>query len=258
MARSGIETYDWIEYSDASRSLGLGALVCLVAGGVFFSVVPKIDLAASALFFDPQRNAFVGTAAPVEALRDVFKLVYIAASAFALAGFAAAQIVARRWLGLDPAKWLFLCLCLVMGPGIVSNLALKDQWGRARPKQVVEFGGDRVFTPALVPAKQCDKNCSFVSGEASSIYMVFFAASFLSRRRTKQLIVAGIVAGSTAGLVRMSQGGHFLSDVIFAGIAMALTATALHQLFLVVATANPDSVQAEANPGEIHFPAHGI
>jgi hypothetical protein len=30
----------------------------------------------------------------------------------------------------------------------------------------------------------------------------------------------------------MSQGGHFLSDVLFAGIFMALTASALHILFI--------------------------
>lgn len=258
MARSGIGADDWIVHSDASRSLGLGAGLCLVAAGLVFTLFPKMDLAASALFFDTEHGSFVGNTAQFETLREIFKVVYIATSVLALAGFAAAQFVARRWLGLDPAKWLFLCLCLLTGPGIVSNLALKDQWGRARPKQIVEFAGDKIFTPALAPAKQCDKNCSFVSGEASSIYMVFFATSFLFRRRTKQLVVAGIIAGSIAGLIRMSQGGHFVSDVVFAGIAMAMTATALHQLFFVVATAGPGPEPAATNSGDMHLPAPGI
>jgi hypothetical protein len=33
-------------------------------------------------------------------------------------------------------------------------------------------------------------------------------------------------------LIRISQGGHFLSDILFAGIFMALTASALHILLI--------------------------
>ena len=254
---------DWIVHSDAPRWLWLGAIASCVACGALFTLDPKFDLAVSGLLFDGRRGVFVGDSAPLEAVRIFFKTIYIATTVVALAGFIAAQFFVRRWLGLDPAKWLFLCLCLLTGPGVVANLALKDQWGRARPKQVVEFGGDKVFTPALTPAKQCDKNCSFVSGEASSIYMVFFAAGCLFPRRGRQLIVTGLATGSIAGLVRMSQGGHFLSDVIFAGIAMALTATALHQLFLVVATSvpGPNAAALAHDTGaydEAQLPVQGI
>jgi len=61
--------------------------------------------------------------------------------------------------------------------------------------------------------------------------MIFFAAALLSRRRAHVLIAAGVVAGSAAGLVRMAQGGHFLSDVVFAGVAMALTAVVTFRIF---------------------------
>jgi lipid A 4'-phosphatase len=63
------------------------------------------------------------------------------------------------------------------------------------------------------------------------MFMVFFAAAFLFPLRSRGLVAVGIAAGALAGLIRMSQGGHFLSDVVFAGIAMALTAVFTYQLF---------------------------
>ncbi len=115
----------------------------------------------------------------------------------------------------------------------MANVVLKDNWGRARPRSVVEFGGTKHFTPALIPASECSRNCSFVSGEASSAFVPFFAAALLllpQLRRT--LFGAGLAAGFGAGLIRISQGGHFLSDILFAGIFMALTASALHILLI--------------------------
>ena len=43
------------------------------------------------------------------------------------------------WLSLGLPQWLFLAVCLGVGPGLVANLLLKDQWGRARPKHIAEF-----------------------------------------------------------------------------------------------------------------------
>jgi lipid A 4'-phosphatase len=39
----------------------------------------------------------------------------------------------------------------------------------------------------------------------------------------RALIGAGRIAGLAAGLVRMAQGAHCLSDVVFAGVFMVLT-----------------------------------
>ena len=87
----------------------------------------------------------------------------------------AAVLPARRAARLDPldlAARLHLggsledaglgLAALLLGPGWVVNEALKNHWGRARPEQVSDFGGAQRFTPALQPADQCVKNCSFV------------------------------------------------------------------------------------------------
>jgi lipid A 4'-phosphatase len=126
--------------------------------------------------------------------------------------------------------WLYLVLCLGVGPGLVTNTLLKDQWGRARPAQIVEFGGSKTFTPPLLPADQCARNCSFVSGEAASMFAVFYAAALIVPQWSLPTMIAGTMVGLAAGLVRVVQGGHFLSDVVFAGVFMAVTAAGLHRL----------------------------
>jgi lipid A 4'-phosphatase len=117
-----------------------------------------------------------------------------------------------------------------VGPGLVANLILKDQWGRPRPKHVAEFGGSKTFHPPILMSKQCPRNCSFVSGEASAMYIPFFAAAAMLPASAPVLVATGTVMGLAAGAVRIAQGGHFLSDVIFAGVFMALTVLAVRWL----------------------------
>ena len=72
--------------------------------------------------------------------------------------------------------------------------------------------------------------CSFVSGEAASVFVPFYAAALILSRWSLLLASAGTVGGLGAGMIRVSQGAHFLSDVIFAGVLMALTVLIVHGL----------------------------
>ncbi|HBH49073.1 MAG TPA: PAP2 family protein, partial [Bacteroidales bacterium] len=40
----------------------------------------------------------------------------------------------RRWA-------LMMILTIVLGPGLLVNATFKDNWGRPRPNEIVEFGG---------------------------------------------------------------------------------------------------------------------
>jgi lipid A 4'-phosphatase len=203
-----------------------------VAAGALFLAVPEIDLGAARPFYEPG-TGFVGERlAWVHALRWGFRVLYFGAIALCLVGLAVSWRGRPQWLGLGIRHWLFLAACLAAGPGLVANLVLKDQWGRARPKQTMELGGSKRFTPPLVMTNQCRRNCSFVSGEASSTYVTFYAAAALFPQWSVSLIVAGTVGGLATGLVRMSEGAHFLSDVVFAGVFMALVVLALRALLL--------------------------
>jgi len=215
---------------DVARVLAISACVAGAAAGVAFTLAPGLDLAV-ARQFQLGDGGFAGAhSGPVEFLRAVFKTIFIVACSVAVAGL---LVVVVRRLGnwrMRAVSWLYVVLCLGVGPGLVTNTLLKDQWGRARPAQIVEFGGSRTFTPPLLPADQCVRNCSFVSGEASSMFAVFYAAALIAPHWSVATIVAGTIVGLAAGLVRVAQGGHFLSDVVFAGVFMALTAAGLHRL----------------------------
>jgi lipid A 4'-phosphatase len=224
--------------------VGLG----VVAAAVFLTW-PEIDLSVARAFYAPDAG-FVGDRLGwVRALREAFKVPYFGTVVLCLAGLVQMWLGRRPWLRLDLSRWLFLAACLAAGPGLVANLVLKDHWDRARPSQIAEFGGSKAFTPPLLIANQCPRNCSFVSGEAASTYVTLYAAAALVPQRAVALAVAGTVGGLATGLVRMSQGAHFLSDVVFAGVFMALTVLALRALMLRDSAGDGPLTPAERGPG---------
>ena len=203
--------------------------------GLALVVVPGIDLGVARLFFlpgveDPSRR-FLFNGAPLAEVIHWFAVYapWLLAAALTLSLLAT---VARRQplLGLDRKQWLFLVLAMGLGPGLMVNQVLKDNWQRARPFQIKEFDGGQRFSPPLVISDQCHHNCSFVSGEAASgFYLTAFA--YVARRRRRELFWAGMATGAVAGFVRIGQGAHFLSDVFFAGVLILGLTAALHALF---------------------------
>jgi lipid A 4'-phosphatase len=210
---------------------GMPVATGIVAGAVFLAA-PEIDLSVARVFHAPD-TGFVGRQlAWVPVLRQAFGVLYFGTLALSIAGLAMTWRARPEWLRLGSRQWLFLAACLAAGAGLVANLVLKDHWGRARPAQIVEFGGTKAFSPPLLIADQCQRNCSFVSGEASSTFVTFYAGAVLVPQWSAALVVVGTLAGLATGLIRMSQGAHFLSDVIFAGVFMALTVLLVRRLML--------------------------
>ncbi len=224
----------------------------LYVGGiafVLFLVVPGVDMAISSWFYSGDR-LFVGNQVSLFGyVRFLFNAFFYLICALTVVGLVVAGRTGGAWLDLRFSKWLFLALCLIVGPLVVTNIGLKDHWGRARPRDVIEFGGTKAFTPPFPPSLQCQYNCSFVSGEASSAFIVFFAAAFLFRSRSRDLVTAGIAAGSAAGLIRIAQGGHFLSDVVFAGVLMALVAASVRLLFDIIEQASRAEIAEAVGDG---------
>lgn len=197
---------------------------------MLFFASDGFDIGTSALFFDNGR--FVGRQPAVEVVRDLLKLVYVAGLLCATVGLWYGFARRQDFLTLSSLRWLVVLTTLVVGPGLVANVLLKDQMGRARPSQTELFGGSKTFTPPLMMAQQCEKNCSFVSGEASSMFALFFGLAMVAGSRARPLLALGLFMGCLSGLIRISQGAHFLSDVVFAGIFMALTAALMRILII--------------------------
>jgi len=126
--------------------------------------------------------------------------------------------------------WAFLLAALLIGPGLVVNLVLKDNWDRARPHQIEQFGGQAKFSPPLLVSDQCERNCSFVSGDAALGFFVHSFAYVVPRRRGRAVLIAGLGTGAAAGLLRIGMGAHFFSDVLFAGLVVLAISAMLHAL----------------------------
>ena len=111
---------------------------------------------------------------------------------------------------------------------IFVNLILKNFWGRARPNDVVELGGKESFSPWFEITNACETNCSFVSGDASVGFSIIILYLI-----TKKIIFlyASFVAGFVFGLIRIMAGGHFLSDIFFAGFFIVILNIILFELY---------------------------
>ncbi|MCX8018616.1 MAG: phosphatase PAP2 family protein [Rhodocyclaceae bacterium] len=185
-------------------------------------MAPGLDLAVSGLFYRPGEGFF---------LRDSLwaQLFYRGSPplVWGWAGVAAllALLSLRRGFAHLRRPALFVLTTILLGPGLIVSL-MKDHWGRARPVQIVEFGGTARFTPAWVPADQCDQNCSFVGGHAAGAFSLLALAWAIPRQR-RLWLSAGILWGGHMGLVRIAQGGHFLSDIVFSGFIVYFTAALL-------------------------------
>jgi len=206
-------------------------VLALIAAAPFL-VKPEIDLIVSRWIWHAQGDRFqepTGWFWPIYV--GLRPLIYAAAALVAAIG-AWNLLRGRRHLGLDIRVTAFVLLSLAIGPGLVTDIALKDYWGRARPRDIVEFGGTRQFTPAFVPADQCARNCSFVSGHAALTFAFAPFALLAASRRRRAALSAVIGLGLFVGAMRMVQGAHFLSDVIFAGFVVVGIAMALAWLIL--------------------------
>ncbi len=204
-------------------------LLLLAAIGALLVAVPQIDLAIAGLFHDPIDGFYLRENPLVRLVFHgvpwITRTVVVGLVLFLLAAWTIWR--RRAFFSRQRRAALYLLLVMIIGPGLLVNTVFKDQWGRARPSQVEAFGGTKQFTRAAIPTNQCAKNCSFVSGHAS-VGFFFLAFAFVWPRRRVLWLAAGTALGLGIGLVRIMQGGHFFSDVIFCGIVVYLTALLLH------------------------------
>ena len=125
-------------------------------------------------------------------------------------------------------EWLDTLAVLVVGPGLVTNVLFKENWGRARPRQIVEFGGSAEFSYPFQIVSECASNCSFVTGDAS-IGFALVAFALIAPLNRRRWVKWAVVLGAFLGLCRIVVGAHFFSDVIYSGVFNVLVALLLYR-----------------------------
>jgi lipid A 4'-phosphatase len=203
--------------------------------GLGFYFAPEIDFGFSGLFYTSGKGFVIESRSSAKAL-PFLPWITIAFVSLSILLFIRRIVAGRRNRQSisrlsSIRRILFLLLTLFLGPGLLINVILKEQSGRSRPSRVEAFGGNRQFTAAFAATGACKSNCSFVSGDAAVGYYLL-AFLFVARKRRWSIALAAYSLGTAIGLVRIAQGAHFLSDVIFAGFFTFLVAWILHFLIL--------------------------
>ncbi len=185
-----------------------------------FVFVPEVDLAASRIFFGENGWLLARDSAwlvvPYRGLPRLGQLTVVVLAALWLLGFL------KRFPRLRARRALtgFLLAGAILGPVLLVDIGFKDHSGRTRPVNTQEFGGQKRFTPAFVPADQCLKNCAFVSGHVAMASFVMAFGWLGAPAIRRRWLLGSVVAGTAMAAVRMIPGGHFLSDAIFAWFAV--------------------------------------
>lgn len=196
--------------------------VWITALFVLAALVPTlwtdVDLYVAALFAGPLAPVQAVTWWWVALINDYVPTVFRYLLLLAALGWVAAKWLSHgRWKTWRAWEFplAFFVLAGVLSPGIVVNQGFKDNWLRARPYQVDNFGGKAKFSRAGVMTDQCEANCSFVSGHvACGVFLV--SMGLVQRRRQRLWALVGVTAGLVIGFARMADVAHWLSDVLWA------------------------------------------
>lgn len=192
--------------------------------------VTELDLAIQKLFFVQGKGWIYTDLNFCRVLYDHGVIPAIFLTTVSLFGFIGSFRIRR----MAPYRkvFVFFILLFILGPGLVINVIFKDHWGRPRPRTVDVFGGPQPFLYVWEKGK-AGAGHSFASGHASMGFFLF-APYFILRKISKKwsltFLGIGVSAGTLIGLVRMAQGGHFASDIIWAGGFVYLCGTGLYYL----------------------------
>lgn len=117
---------------------------------------------------------------------------------------------------------VFLCAAL-LGPGLIIEGVFKNTVGRPRPVQVEAFGGAQPFQGPFAVGDNPEAHRSFCSSHAAAGFALMGLGLTCGPAWRRRWFLIGLVSGAVIGAGRIMQGGHFLSDVIFAFYAVWLS-----------------------------------
>jgi membrane-associated PAP2 superfamily phosphatase len=214
-----------------TRAALFTALAIGFAFGLLCAVDPQLDLDLAALSFDSARHLFVVNAQPwVQHTRTAARILIALLALPAFLAIVLKLIWPHRRMLIEARAALFLIATLALGPGLLTNVVLKDHWGRPRPIDVQQFGGDYRFEPWWDPRGKCPNNCSFIAGEPSGAFWTLAPAALAPPPLQAVAYGAALAFGIGLGAFRMAAGAHFFSDVVFAGVLMYLVIFIAHGL----------------------------
>ncbi len=212
---------------------------------LFFIIISLITLSFIGWILELDQNIASAVYSPDKGWEGAFETfwrwLYVVAPWPAIAmGVGALAVLIVGFLVRDLAVYrkemVFLLLLLLLGPGLLVNIVLKDNVGRPRPHETIQFGGEHEYFHFWQGGTSKGRNNSFPSGHASIAFAVmgpWFLLRSRHGRAAKIFLASGISWGLLVGTARIFQGGHFISDVIWAGGLVYLVGGGLALYFSV-------------------------
>jgi lipid A 4'-phosphatase len=200
------------------------ALILALLFGLLFGLYPELDLKVASYFYDATAKLFpLRTVWWAMILRDVAMWI-----AWGLVAPAIIALIVKLFRPVKPLMMsgramVFLLVTMLLSGIVLSNIIFKGYWGRPRPVTVTQFEGKLDFKPWWDPSGKCPRNCSFFSGEGATAFWTYAPAALAPPQWRPLAYVGATAFGITTGGLRMAFGGHFLTDVVFSGIAAFLT-----------------------------------
>lgn len=198
------------------------ALVIAAAAGLTFGLYPQLELQIAQRFYevaDVNKNMFAWRIyPPAMFVRDTALWVGTVIIAPVIGALVLKLVLPKRKMLVPGRAVLFLIATMALGPGLLVNVVLKEHWGRPRPIDVTQFGGEHQYVRWWDPRGDCPSNCSFVSGDVSGAYWTLAPAALTPPQWRVVAYGAALALGSGMGALRVMAGGHFVSDVIFSGV----------------------------------------
>ena len=194
---------------------------------VVFILFPQIDIFVSSQFYH----------AGFTAKGNFFEQLFYHSIRYVILFFAIGSlllflynlILKKNILNLDKRVALYLFLVLSLAPGLIVNVILKDNWQRARPQEIVQFGGEKKFTPAYIISDQ--NGYSFSSGHVAAAFSLLGIA-LLAKKRRNFWIALALSYGVLMSWARIAAGGHFFSDAVVSFFIVYTTTYILYSIII--------------------------
>tara|TARA_Y100001968_G_scaffold246601_1_gene230868 strand:+ start:51 stop:1382 length:1332 start_codon:yes stop_codon:yes gene_type:complete len=206
------------------------SIIVFILFVLYVSVGNSIDIYISSLFYEGNQKFFIESFSLTSVLiRKIFLpllIVYI----FICPVLALYTPIKNIFFGYKIIfkDIVFIFSSVIFNLIIIVNVLLKGFWGRARPNDILELGGKDSFSAWFQYSDACNTNCSFVSGDAS---VGFSLIVFYLITKNRLFFWLSLLSGIILGTVRITEGGHFFSDILMSGLIIYFLSVAQFQIY---------------------------
>ena len=208
-------------------SVNIFVWIAFILCSISFVLYPQMDLYITSLVYD---DGFYLKGSTYEVF--FYKSVPIVVTTLAvgsIAIFLFNLLKNKNVLYIDKKTIIYIVLVLSLAPGLIVNTTFKQNWERARPGEIKEFGGNKTFSPAFIISDQGGN--SFSSGHGAAAFSVLGFA-LLARKRRQLWITLALSYGVAVSFARIIGGGHFFSDNVTSFFIVYITTYILYHYII--------------------------